>query len=179
MSELKHQNDALSGQLSQMSTVDAVTGAANRRAGEDNLDNEIRRARRYGLPLAVLTFDVGSFHSSNDLYGSAVGDPALRKIAETVMGRLRTSDMLARMRGEEFLIVATHTAAVGCGAAGGKAAHRHHRSGPAGRRFGATVSISLGVTQVGADEGGHRAGSPRHRAAPRQARGPQLHRGCA
>ncbi|WP_229257344.1 GGDEF domain-containing protein [Duganella callida] len=46
MSELKHQNDALAGQLSQMSTQDAVTGAANRRAGEDTLDNEIRRARR-------------------------------------------------------------------------------------------------------------------------------------
>jgi len=153
MSELKHQNDALSGQLSQMSTVDAVTGAANRRAGEDMLDNEIRRARRYGLPLAVLSFDVGSFHSSNDLYGSAVGDPVLRKIAETVMGRLRTSDMLARMRGEEFLIVATHTAAADAVRLAEKLRGAIAEADLPSAGYGATVSISLGVTQVAPDEG--------------------------
>jgi diguanylate cyclase (GGDEF)-like protein len=111
MSALKKQNDALSGQLSQISTVDTLTGAINRRAGEDMLDNEIRRARRYGLPLAALSFDVGSFQSANDLYGSQLGDQALRGIAEIVKSRLRTSDTLARMRGQEFLIVATHTTA--------------------------------------------------------------------
>ncbi|WP_229255797.1 GGDEF domain-containing response regulator [Duganella sacchari] len=153
MSELKHQNDALSGQLSQMSTVDAITGAANRRAGEDMLDNEIRRARRYGLPLAVLSFDVGSFHSSNDLYGSAVGDPVLRKIAETVMGRLRTSDMLARMRGEEFLIVATHTTAADAVRLAEKLRGAIAEADLPSAGYGATVSISLGVTQVAPDEG--------------------------
>jgi diguanylate cyclase (GGDEF)-like protein len=153
MSELKHQNDALSGQLSQMSTVDTVTGASNRRAGEDTLDNEIRRARRYGLPLAVLTFDVGSFRSANDLYGSAVGDHALRKIAETVMGRLRTSDLLARMRGEEFLIVATHTTSADAVRLAEKLRTAITEADLQGAGFGATVSISLGVTQVNADEG--------------------------
>jgi diguanylate cyclase (GGDEF)-like protein len=154
MSELKHQNDALSGQLSQMSTVDALTGAANRRAGEDTLDNEIRRARRYGLPLALLSFDVGSFRSSNDLYGSPVGEAALRKIAETVTGRLRTSDTLARMRGEEFLIVATHTSSADAMRLAEKLRGAISEADLPGAGFGATVSISLAVTQVGGEEAG-------------------------
>ncbi|WP_176647085.1 GGDEF domain-containing protein [Duganella sp. SG902] len=154
MSELKHQNDTLSGQLSQMSTVDTITGAANRRAGEDALDNEIRRARRYGLPLSVLTFDVGSFRSANDLYGATVGEHALRKIAETVMGRLRTSDTLARMRGEEFLIVATHTTSADAMRLAEKLRTAITEADLPGAGFGATVSVSLGVTQVNADEGG-------------------------
>jgi diguanylate cyclase (GGDEF)-like protein len=153
MSELKHRNDALAGQLSQMSTVDAVTGAANRRAGEDMLDNEIRRARRYGLPLAVLSFDVGSFRSANDLYGSSVGDAALRKIADTVKERLRTSDLLARMRGEEFLIVATHTSAADAARLAEKLCGAIAATDLPGGHGGAAISVSLGVAQVGAEEG--------------------------
>jgi diguanylate cyclase (GGDEF)-like protein len=153
MSELKHQNDALSGRLSQMSTVDGVTGAANRRAGEDALDNEIRRARRYGLPLALLSFDVSSFRSSNDLYGNQVGEIALRKVAETVMGRLRTSDTLARMRGEEFLIVATHTTAEDAVRLAEKLRSAIAEADLPAVDFGAAVSIALGVAQVGAEEG--------------------------
>jgi diguanylate cyclase (GGDEF)-like protein len=154
MSELKHRNDALAGQLSQMSTVDALTGAANRRAGEDMLDNEIRRARRYGLPLAVLSFDVANFRSAHDLYGSPVGGAALRKVADLVKERLRTSDLLARMRGEEFLIVATHTSAADAVRLAEKL-----RAAIAGADLpvggnGGTVSISLGVAQVGQEEGG-------------------------
>jgi diguanylate cyclase (GGDEF)-like protein len=155
MSELKHQNDALAGQLSQMSTVDAVTGAANRRAGEDMLDNEIRRARRYGLPLAVLSFDVGSFSSENDLYGSAVGDAALRKIADVVKERLRTSDLLARMRGEEFMIIATHTTAADAARLAEKLRGAIAETDlPFNGHGKATVSVSLSVAQVGPEEGG-------------------------
>jgi diguanylate cyclase (GGDEF)-like protein len=153
MSELRHRNDVLSGQLSQLNTVDTVTGAANRRAGEDTLDNEIRRARRYGLPLAALSFDVTSFRSSSDLYGSAVGDAALRHIAEMVRGRLRTSDALARMRGEEFLIVATHTGAVDAVQLAGKLRAALAEADLPGLAHGAAVSVSMSVAQVGPEEG--------------------------
>ena len=155
MSELKHRNDALVGQLSQLSTIDAVTRAANRRAGEDMLDNEIRRARRYGLQLAVLSFDVVSFNSANDLYGSPVGDGALRRIADIVKERLRTSDLLARMRGAEFLIVATHTTAADAARLAEKLRGAIAGADLAGDGVnGAAVSISLGVAQVGPEEGG-------------------------
>jgi len=154
MSALKHHNDTLAGQLSQMNTMDSATGAANRRAGEDTLDNEIRRARRYGLPLAVLSFDVGSFRSSNDVYGAPVGEAALRQIAETVTGRLRTSDTLARMRGEEFLIVATHTTSADAMRLAEKLRGAIGEADLPGAGPGAAVSISLSVTQVGAEEAG-------------------------
>jgi diguanylate cyclase (GGDEF)-like protein len=154
MSELKHQNDALSGQLSQMSTTDAVSGAANRRAGEDMLDNEIRRARRYGLPLAVLSFDVASFQSVNDLYGSPVGDLALRAIADTVKERLRTSDLLARMRGDEFLIVATHTSEADALRLAEKLRTAIAEADIPGSGFGGAVSLSMSLAQVVAEEGG-------------------------
>lgn len=154
MSELRQRNDALSGQLSRMSTVDDITGAANRRAGEDTLENEIRRARRYGLPLAVLSLDVGSFQSANDLYGAPVGEGALRRIAETVTGRLRASDTLARMRGDEFLIVATHTTPADALKLAEKLRGALSDADLPGAGQGATISVSLGVTDVGVEEAG-------------------------
>ncbi|MYM97792.1 diguanylate cyclase [Rugamonas sp. FT81W] len=151
MSELKHRNEELTGQISLISTIDSVTGAANRRAGEDMLDNEIRRARRYGLPLAVLSFDVASFQSENDLYGSPVGDPTLRAVADIVKGRLRTSDLLARMRGEEFLVIATHTTAAD---AVRLAEKLRAAIAEADLPRATGVVVSLAVAQVEADEGG-------------------------
>lgn len=151
MSELKHQNDALAGQLTQMSTVDALTGVANRREGEKMLDNEIRRARRYGLTLALITFDIDNFRSVNDLYGYPIGDRALRTVAETVQGKLRTSDTLARMRGEEFMIVATHTCAVDALKLAEKLRLTIAETDLPGCD---TVTISLAVAQVGPEEGG-------------------------
>ena len=151
MSELKHQNDALAGQLTQMSTVDALTGVANRRKGEEMLDNELRRARRYGLPLAVITFDIDNFRSVNDLYGYPIGDQALRTVAETVQGRLRTSDTLARMRGEEFMIVATHTCAVDALKLAEKLRETIAQTELPGCN---NVTISLAVAQALPDDGG-------------------------
>lgn len=152
MSELQQRNAALSDQLSQISTVDALTGAANRRAGEDTLDHEIRRARRYGLPLAVLSFDVGSFSSANDLYGAPVGDGALRQIADTVSGRLRASDTLVRLRGEEFLVVATHTTSADAMRLAEKLRGAIGDSDLPAAGRGAAISVSLSVAEVGPEE---------------------------
>ncbi len=150
MSALQHQNEELSGQLSQMSTVDSLTGAANRRAGEEMLDHELRRARRYGIPLAVLSFDVVGFQSDNDIYGSNVGDAVLRTVATIVKERLRTSDLLARMQGEQFIVIATHTNA----ADAMRLAEKLRKAiMEADLPSEATVVISLSVSQTRTDDG--------------------------
>lgn len=151
MSELRQQNDALAGKLTQIAINDALTGASNRRQGETLLDQEIRRARRYGLPLALISFDIDNFRSVNDIYGYPIGDQALRVVAQTVRARLRSSDVLARMRGEEFLILATHTVAIDALKLAEKL-----RETIAGTELPGcdTVTISLAVAQVAPEEGG-------------------------
>ncbi len=150
MSELKQQNDALAGRLTAISTVDALTGALNRRKGEELLDHEIRRARRYGLPLALISFDIDNFRCVNDLYGYPIGDQALRVVAETAQSRLRSSDTLVRMRGEQFLIVTTHTCAIDAY----KLAEKLRETIAATELPGCTrVTVSLAVAQLVPEEG--------------------------
>ncbi|WEF35045.1 GGDEF domain-containing protein [Pseudoduganella chitinolytica] len=150
MSELRGRNDALADRLTQLDTRDPLTGAINRRAGEALLDSEIRRARRYGIALAVIAFDIDNFRSVNDVYGYPIGDQALRAVVATLQGRLRVSDTLARMRGEEFLVIATHTTA-----ADARKLAEKLRGAIAGTPLPGceTVTISLGVAQVAPDEG--------------------------
>jgi len=150
MSELRQQNDLLAGQLTQSSPYDSLTGVANRRRGEEVLDEEIRRARRYGLPLAVMSFDLDSFRTINELYGYTTGDRALAVLAGVVQSRLRSSDTLARTRGEQFLVVATHTCAVDAF----KVAEELRQTIAATELPGAdAVTASFAVAQLAPDEG--------------------------
>ena len=112
MSELRHQNNALGLEITQITPFDGLTGVSNRRQGEHVLDSEIRRARRYSLPLAVIAFDLDSFRTINELHGYTTGDRALSILAAMIQSRLRNSDTMARMRGEQFMVVATHTVAI-------------------------------------------------------------------
>ena len=150
MSELKQQNEALAARLAEMAMFDPLTGAINRRAGEDLLDAEIRRARRYGIPLAVIALGIDNFRCVNDAYGYPIGDGALRTVARTIQSRLRASDTLVRMRGEEFFIVATHT-----GAGEVRRLAEKLREAVAGAELPGCdhVTISLGVASVAPDEG--------------------------
>lgn len=150
MSTLKHQNDVLAGQLTQITSIDTLTGALNRRHGEQLLDNELRRARRYGMPLGVISFDIDNFRSVNDIYGYPCGDQALRTLAHTVQSRLRASDTLVRMRGEEFLIITTHTSAIDCLKLAEKLRETIADTELPGCE---TVTVSLGVAQAGPEEG--------------------------
>ena len=112
MAEMSRENEQLLGRLTHMATTDALTGVANRRQGEALLELEMRRARRYQLPLALIMFDIDRFKAVNDQFGHAVGDAAIRAVAETAQAALRNSDVLVRSGGAEFQIIAPHTSAI-------------------------------------------------------------------
>ncbi|MDL2358383.1 MAG: GGDEF domain-containing protein [Pseudomonadota bacterium] len=110
--EMSRDAEQLLARVTDLATTDALTGVANRRRGEALLEQEIKRARRYRAPLALIAFDIDHFKDINDRYGHPCGDAALRIVGDTTHAALRTSDLLARTGGDEFQIVVTHTNAI-------------------------------------------------------------------
>ena len=92
----------LNGQLAELATRDALTGALNR----NGLDEAVKRHfdRRDAPPLTVLLVDIDHFKQINDSFGHATGDAVLRAVAGTLTSQLRAGDFVARVGGEEFLI---------------------------------------------------------------------------
>jgi diguanylate cyclase (GGDEF)-like protein len=90
-------------------TVDRLTGVSNRQALLAALFAEVERASRYERPLCVAFVDIDHFKTVNDTYGHATGDIVLRGVAQTVAENLRTSDLIGRYGGEEFMLILTET----------------------------------------------------------------------
>lgn len=143
------ESEQLLARLTYVSTMDALTGVANRRHGEELLEREVRRARRYRTPLALLSFDIDRFKVVNDSYGHPVGDVVLRTVADCVRAVLRSSDVLVRSGGEEFQVVAPHTSAID----GLKMAEKIRQAVEQAAIPGCDhVTVSLGVAQLGEQE---------------------------
>jgi diguanylate cyclase (GGDEF)-like protein len=92
-------------QLAHAAAVDPLTGLFNRRYFETRIEEEIQRARRYGLDLALLVIDADDFKALNDLLGHLVGDRVLRAMADTLRRSVRAFDVCTRFGGEEFAIL--------------------------------------------------------------------------
>jgi diguanylate cyclase (GGDEF)-like protein/PAS domain S-box-containing protein len=84
---------------------DGLTGIANRRAWDEEAPRFIERARRSGEPLSLAIVDLDHFKSYNDEHGHQAGDRLLRAVAQIWSGRLRGVDLLARMGGDEFMVL--------------------------------------------------------------------------
>jgi len=95
----------LQSQLIEHAYHDSLTGLPNRRLGEDRLSNATSRALRAGHKTAVLWIDLNKFKHVNDQHGHPVGDAVLQQAAHRLAGRLRASDTLARMGGDEFMAI--------------------------------------------------------------------------
>ncbi|MGP8258450.1 MAG: putative bifunctional diguanylate cyclase/phosphodiesterase [Acidobacteriaceae bacterium] len=95
----------LQSQLIEHAYHDSLTGLPNRRLGEDRLSNAINRAIRSGHKTAILWIDLNKFKYVNDQYGHPAGDAVLQQAANRLSGRLRASDTLARMGGDEFMVI--------------------------------------------------------------------------
>jgi diguanylate cyclase (GGDEF)-like protein len=97
-------------QIQRLLIIDPLIGTYNRRYLNDQLVNEVERARRYERPLAAVMADLDRFKSINDVHGHLVGDEVLKGFAEMATESIRTSsDWIARYGGEEFVIVLPET----------------------------------------------------------------------
>ncbi len=88
---------------------DPLTGVQNRASLESSLHREVHLAQRHDQPLALLVMDIDHFKAVNDKFGHLMGDCVLRDIAACAAGCIRTSDMLFRYGGEEFVLVLSNT----------------------------------------------------------------------
>lgn len=95
--------------LKLLSSTDMLTKTACRRALIEQIEIEMSRADRYGLPLSVVLFDIDDFKSLNDNCGHCEGDNVLKNVASLVSKTLRSSDLLGRWGGEEFVCMLPHT----------------------------------------------------------------------
>jgi diguanylate cyclase len=97
--------------------ADPLTGLGNRRQVERELPRLISHSVRSGEPLAVAMLDLDHFKQVNDRFGHAVGDAVLTAAADLFRARVRGGDLIARMGGEEFLIVFAHASLAWAGEA--------------------------------------------------------------
>ncbi|MBI3562170.1 MAG: diguanylate cyclase [Gammaproteobacteria bacterium] len=99
----------MQSRLENMATTDSLTGLLNRQAFMHRAEQEFSRARRFSRPLSMVMIDVDHFKSINDEYGHAVGDQVLRAMGKVCQARLRDSDCLGRVGGEEFVLLLPDT----------------------------------------------------------------------
>ncbi len=93
------------GELERSVLTDPLTGLLNRRAFQDRLEIETDRIDRYGGRLFMILGDIDHFKKINDSHGHDAGDFILKKIANTLAVNLRSTDVLCRWGGEEFMIL--------------------------------------------------------------------------
>jgi diguanylate cyclase (GGDEF)-like protein len=95
-SELRHKAAA---------TIDALTGVATRRAFMEKAERDIAICSERAAPLALIMFDLDNFKRVNDAHGHAVGDQVLQIFTQVARRRLRATDFIGRLGGEEFAVV--------------------------------------------------------------------------
>ncbi|MHB9149337.1 MAG: GGDEF domain-containing protein [Thermoleophilia bacterium] len=89
--------------------IDPLTEVHNFRFYDEMMRQEGYRAERYETTLALIALDLDSFKSVNDVYGHIRGDEVLRAVAATLQRAVRGSDLLCRIGGDEFAVLAPHT----------------------------------------------------------------------
>ena len=139
-------------ELLRLSTRDPLTGLYNRSYFHDRVAIEVNRASRTGQPLSIAMVDVDHFKSFNDAHGHAAGDQVLESIADVLRRSFRTTDIVSRYGGEEFVIAMPDT---DLSAATRKLEIVRQRiestPTPAASPRSAVVTISAGVAALPAD----------------------------
>lgn len=96
-------------ELVRVSITDELTGVHNRRYTMVRLTEEMERSKRYSTPLSILMLDLDLFKKINDQYGHLAGDEVLKNFSNMLLELSRSTDIVGRFGGEEFLVVLTDT----------------------------------------------------------------------
>ncbi len=92
-----------------LASIDALTGAFNKRYFDDTFGKETQRAQQTGTPLSIVLLDIDHFKKINDSFGHPAGDAVLTNVAGAVSAQLREGDALFRVGGEEFALMLAAT----------------------------------------------------------------------
>jgi len=144
--------ERLAGQLQALAIADPLTGTFNRRHMDTSLGRAVAIKDRHGTPASLLLLDIDHFKRINDAFGHATGDEVLKRVAATIAGSLRETDMLFRIGGEEFAVLLPETVQASALQAAEKlratvAAADLSPKGP--------VTSSVGVAELGPGEDSH------------------------
>lgn len=140
--------------LEKLSSVDALTGVANRRMFDDHMEKEWLRAARQKTRLSLILVDVDHFKHYNDFYGHQKGDRCLRAIASAIQRQVtRPADLVARYGGEEFAVILPETEAKGAWSVAEKIrlAVNDLQINHQGSEAADVVTLSLGVASMAPD----------------------------
>lgn len=96
-------------ELEQLTRTDELTGLTNRRGLEGALESLLASACRHQEKGVICYIDIDDFKGINDSYGHAAGDRVLQKVAEIISDNVRLEDIVARVGGDEFVVVLTRT----------------------------------------------------------------------
>jgi len=139
-------------QVQQQASTDPLTGLLNRRAFLELVAREQTRAARYNLPTTFLMVDIDHFKRINDVYGHPAGDAVLRGVARSFAGSTRTTDIICRWGGEEFVVALPHTDGDDALVAADRIRQRIEQAThdiPGGGSLSVTASIGLSTGVVG------------------------------
>lgn len=131
--------------LSELAHRDPVTSLWNRRRFEEELERQISRCHRYGEQAALILLDLDGFKAVNDRNGHKAGDRLLRSIGRQLDERTRASDLVARIGGDEFAVLALNVSA-----AQGTALGEDLREGIRRHHADSGVTASVGVVHLDA-----------------------------
>lgn len=139
-------------ELGHLAATDPLTGADNRRRFMERVEAEIGRTTRGGPQFSVLALDLDNFKSINDRFGHQVGDDILKKFVQKCLDSIRPYDGVARVGGEEFMILLPQTSLEGA-----RVIAERLRTTVANTSFSSglqrltVVTVSIGISQSGHD----------------------------
>lgn len=140
--------------LEDLAATDQLTGLNNRRVAMQRLDEEHARFLRSGQRYALIMMDLDHFKSINDRYGHGGGDAVLREVARRLLQDVRSTDTLARVGGEEFLLLLPMNDLDGALVHAGRI-RKHVAASPVHTPVAeVAVTVSLGVAEVLASDAG-------------------------
>lgn len=128
-----------------ISKTDDLTGLLNMRAFNSILESEIAHVMRYAQPFTVIMVDVDGLKSVNDRYGHAAGSRLIKTIAQSIRDSVRSTDVLARYGGDEFVVLMAHSSTEHARMAAERIRTAIHNTSfdMKGNRISTTVSVGI------------------------------------
>lgn len=147
-----HSMQSQAEQMGKLAHTDPLTSLANRRQLFEQLEQEFARAKRYRRPFCLLYIDLDGFKTINDQFGHLFGDEILRGSARSMRAVLRTTDLLARIGGDEFAVLLPETDLAGATSVASKLRKALVAYGSQLSPSMPSLTLSVGIGQIKPDD---------------------------